>query len=248
MCSNSPRVNRIQVENFGPDLPAKWGKIQSFGKDHPAQFVAIGPHSEVDSCVVMDAPSVGDMVISKDSPLIMPIDGELTVRPWRSFGNSNSEIPAGKLELLVYDMVPPQWSNKRAPRLYPEMVSAALSSAAESSIFLNTTRLPGVNAAVIGKQFNLCVMGAKTLTMYLSNQASIDISWRLIHSRDGSELFPISPSGYADATPTYNTLAAGHNEAYHLDLSVDSVEHLYLLAKTTAAGTANLRVASEVHD
>lgn len=245
MCSNT-KIKQIQVDNWGADIPARWGHIKPFSVDEPVKFVAIGPKSEVDAVLIMDTSEVGTQVVSVASPLVMDIDRDIVVRPLRSFGNTSGEQPFARLELLAYNHVPVHFGDFRAPRVYPLMQSAILSSATDTAINLATAY--DASGSVAARQANLPVMGAKQFTIYIKNQSLADVSWNLIHSRDGNDLFPITPSTWTPGTPTYNTILSGHNEAYHLDVQVDAIEHVYMVAKVTVAGSHRISVGCEVRD
>lgn len=222
------RVQRLTFPNFGPDIGTRWGKIP---RTFAAKFVAIGPESEWDCCLLKDTP-VGDVILSAGSPLVVPLDTDIIIKPFRSAGNDDTLT--GKLDLLVYDHEPAAYPGQRVPRVYPE--KATTLSTTEAAVSLN----PAATS-------NLVTAGCKSFSLYLHNNSAIDMSWRLVGLRDdGGDNFPISPSGYAETAPTFNTLTAGHREAWHLDMSVDAHEHVRLYAKS-ASGTPSLRTWAEVH-
>lgn len=228
------RVHRLTFENFGPDIPSRWQKIS---KKWGAKFICIGPESEWDCCKLINTPA-GDLILSQGAPAVVELDGDVVVKPHRTAGND--DVPLAKLDLLVFDHIPAAFPGKRVPRVY-RPVDTVLSTT-EASININ-----GRAAAFTYKP--LCIAGAKSLSLFLYNQsASIDMSWRLFGMRgSGGHPYPISPTGYAEAAPTYNTLTAGHREAWHLDVEIDANDHVVLFAKS-ASGTPTLTVEAEVRD
>lgn len=243
------RSTRVLIQEFGPDTPQYWGKIpRTFG----AKWVVIGPQSEWDSCV-LEGTALGPVVVSVGSPCLVPLDQDITIRPWRSYGG-NQEGPRCRLDLLVLDKIPPWGLDKRGPRIYPDLESDALSSASETLLSLNTEFQNGVaravNGAVSSNQRRMVnVSGAKSFNLYLRNAEASDISWRVVGVRlDGNDEYPISPNGYASASPTYNTLTAGHKEAWHYDVSIDNFDAIAVFAKAVAAGTITLFHGAMVAD
>lgn len=235
-------ANRLFAPLFGDDDTGTPLKIP---KSFKARFAYIGPQSEWDSCVIQGG-SLGDWVVSVGAPSVIPFDTDLQVRCWRTFNALGDDL-LGTLDLVITDRIPESIPTKRAPLIYPTVESAALSSATETVVFLSSiTR----NKVAVGNRQELIVAGRKNLALYLLNFEASDISWRLVGMRfgDGGTIYPISPTGYPSATPTYNTLAAGHNESWDLDLENNSFDAVYLIAKSNAGGTVTLFHGAEVRD
>jgi len=234
-CGGAPtgRVQRLTYSKFGPDLAPSWGKIS---RSFKAKFICIGPESEWDCCLLANTPA-GDLVVSTGAPAVIPIDNDLLIRPWRTRGND--DVPIAKLDLLVFDHIPAVWPAKRAPRIYP--YTETLLTATEASINASQSLYTGFFKPIT-------IAGAKSFSLFLANTNAVDISWRLVTMRQsGGTLFPVSPSGYVAAAPTYNTLAAGKVEAWHLDVETDADEHMVLFAKC-ATGGQYLATYCEVRD
>lgn len=237
-CGKINRAQLISIPDFGVDIPSRWGKIsRTFG----GRFAMIGPTSEWDCCI-LEGFATGPIVLSVGVPVILPMETDITVRPYRMFGTTNANAPAARLEVIVYDAIPPWAPHTRAPRIYPDSESDALSSVADTSIYLNTAIAPGGGVRRVA--VNVCVAGAKSLSLYLRNTEASDIEWALAGSRhgDGTHLFYISPTTFG----TYNTIAAGTTESYHLDVETDAFENIFMVARSTAAGTITLFTGVEV--
>lgn len=208
MCKEAPRIIDRFTGAFGADQRAFIEK--------PFDFLAIGPESEWDACLV-EAPGIaGELVLSKDAPLVGRFDRKARLKPFRT--SVDASLPTAlqsKLDVLAYDGVPPLWKGTRPPRLYSR------ASTTVSNVELTIRNVP--------------VMGAKAFSLYLENaDSSVGISWRLVGlkyiSGGNVDEYPISPSTYADSAPTYNTLAADSHQAYHLDVDVDRMDWVRLYA------------------
>lgn len=208
MCKDAPRIIDRFTGAFGADQRAFIEK--------PFDFLAIGPESEWDSCLV-EVPGVsGELVLSRDAPLVGRFDRKARLKPFRS--SVDNSLPAAlqaKLDVLAYDGVPSLWAGKRPPRLY----ARASSTVSTPEQLIRTVP----------------VMGAKAFSLYLENSdSSVGISWRLVGvkyiSGGNVDEYPISPSTYADSAPSYNTLAADSHQGYHLDVDVDRMDWVRLYA------------------
>lgn len=237
----SPQANRIVIPKFGADIASKWGKIpKSFG----ARFVYIGPTSEWDGAVLSGG-AVGPLVVSVGHPCVVPFDVDIDIRPFRTFGNPNDDVMEARLDLVVLNYVPACAPTIRPPRIYPNVESGAISSVTETLIALKTEWANGV-AVETGN--GVVVAGAKDFTLFLNNTNASAISWRLLAGNDDGQYWPLTPTGYPTATPTYNTLAAGTKEAYSINLEDNPFSVLLMYARSNAGGTIRLQHALEVRD
>jgi hypothetical protein len=240
----TPQAMRILVDDFGSDETDRWRLIP---KTFRAKYAYIGPQSEWDSCMLDGGGAVGPMPASVGNPVVLPFDGDITVRPYRQFGDvvTHNDAIQGRLDLIVLNYIPAFAPISRAPRVYPMYESAALDSTTETMQFLKTEWM---NGAVRAVNQPLIIAGAKSFSLYLRNAEASAISWRVVGYRQNGQEYPISPTGYPTATPTYNTLAAGTNEAYHMDVETDAFEAIVLYAKSNAGGTVTLFHEVEVRD
>lgn len=241
------KLNRLVAENFGDDVESEWVKIP---RTFAGKFITIGPQSEWDACVIHGAAG-GPLAVGVGAPAFIPLDNDVVVRPLHTLRSKTTGNMKGRLELIVADSVPHWAHHKRVARLYPTFECAALSSVAETALYLKTEWTGSATVGTIGVQTALIVTGARRLTLYMRNNESSAIDWRMVggrfHANTVSE-HPIDPTGYPDSAPTYNSLAADSYEIQTLDLDASPVDWVRLYAKATAAGTITMFVGAQVND